>query len=184
LVTRWPKDKGARNRYFSGHSDFFASETVPVTFSVRREGERLKGSSFLNHPEQWKQCTNTTAKKLPEWPKKRYCNRSIHLYTEPHDRERSKKGARVTSPAIACLCVPVRSDQASAPATPHPYAGVEMSARKNPSGSVFFSSGTDRRLVRRAQECGPATSVSSTAQALPSISPETAKAREKLKKLH
>jgi len=46
------------NRYFSGHSYFFASETVPDTFSL------------LNHPEQWKQFTTTDNRKIPEWPEK------------------------------------------------------------------------------------------------------------------
>jgi hypothetical protein len=47
----------------------------------------------------------------------------------------------------------VRSDRAPALAAPLPYAGVGMSARKNPSGLVF-SPGTNRRLVPRAPECG------------------------------
>jgi hypothetical protein len=30
----------------------------------------LNESSFSNHPEQWKQFTNTTTSKTPEWPRK------------------------------------------------------------------------------------------------------------------
>jgi hypothetical protein len=73
----------------------------------------------------------TTGHSSRGWPKRNLeLTQDICILTRTIARGRKK--AHATSPAIVRPFA--RSRQAPAPATPHPYAGVGMSVRKNRSG--------------------------------------------------
>jgi hypothetical protein len=50
----------------------------------------LNDPTLLNHPEQWKQFANN-ARRTPEWPKKKSCNRQTRSYTDRRSREDENK---------------------------------------------------------------------------------------------